>query len=84
MDIKKRISKICNRKTSKDDEKNDYWKVSFEEGIDPPDVNEDKLPKEKKIVEGNSFPNFQLVHTQWRYDYAFITPTGISYSNIAY
>ena len=83
MGIEERIRKIINRTPLNNSEKNDYWKVSFEEGIHPSDVDEDKLPKAKKIVEDNSFPNFRLVHTQWRYDYAFVTPSGISYANIA-
>ena len=84
MHIKKRIKKLIKQKPLNNEEKNGFWEVSFEEGIDPSDVDEDRLPKRKEIVGDNSFPNFQLVHTQWRYDYGFITPSGISYSNVAY
>ena len=81
MYIKERIQQLIKQKPLKNEEKNGFWEVSFEEGIDPSHVDEDRLPKKKEIVGDNSFPNFQLVHTQWRYDFAFITPSGISYSN---
>ena len=54
-------------------EKDDHWRVSFEEGIDPEDINDNKLPKSK---DGNhGFLDLKLVHTQWRYDFGFTTPT---------
>ena len=48
-----------------------YWKVSFEEGVHPSDIRNGAIPDE----------DFKLVHTQWRYDFGFITPSGISISH---
>ena len=74
--IKKMVSKTSgNDKTTPDNQQTDgyYWKVSFEEGIDPTDINDDQLPKSGD--ENRGFLNLKLVHTQWRYDFGFITPT---------
>ena len=56
--------------------KDDSWKVSFEEGIDSKDVNDDALPHFGN--ENHEFPGLKLVHTQWRYDFGFLTPNSMS------
>jgi hypothetical protein len=47
-----------------------HWRVSFEEGIE--DINDDQLPKSG---DGNHDLGLKLIHTQWRYDFGFTTPT---------
>ena len=79
-DINNRLEKIISPSTFNNKHK-DCWKVSFEEGIDPSDVNKDSLPNEG---ETRGFYDLRLIHTQWRYDYGFGTPSGIfmySYSD---
>ena len=43
------------------------WKTTFEQGIDPSTINH------KMLEDGNLMEH---VHTQWRYDYAFTTPSS--------
>lgn len=74
-DIDGQLRKIIKRTTN--NEENNYWKVSFEEGVVKSDVNEDVLPKERNKAENHGFFDIKLIHTQWRYDFAFITPSGI-------
>ncbi|XP_028398389.1 uncharacterized protein LOC114521994 [Dendronephthya gigantea] len=46
-----------------------FWRVSFEEGVDPSRINEDAFEEDEYL-------DFKLDHTQWRYDFGFTTPTG--------
>ena len=66
-EIQRRLKKIKDRNDT-------YWKVSFEEGIDPTDINKSALPDGEGI---HGDLGLKLVHTQWRYDFAFVTPSGI-------
>ena len=54
------------------DDSDDYWKISFEEGVDQSSFDEDSLPKTGD--ENHDFFDIKLVHTQWRYDFGFQTP----------
>ena len=49
-----------------DDSESDHWRPTFEEGIDRSKINDGEL--EDGILDH--------VHTLWRYDYAFSTPSG--------
>jgi hypothetical protein len=51
-----------------------YWGVSFEEGVDP--SVEEALPEAEDDLQ--RFPRLKLVHTQWRYDFGFGTPSCMS------
>ena len=53
------------------EESNAYWKVSFEEGVDP--SIDDVLPNFED--ENHKFPRLKLEHTQLRYDFGFVTPS---------
>ena len=56
------------------DEHAAYWKVSFEEGVDP--SVEGVLPESED--DPHRFPRLKLIHTQWRYDFGFGTPSCMS------
>ena len=56
--------------------KDDSWNVSFEAGVDPLDINDDALPRDGN--ENHGFLGLKLVHTQWRYDFGFLTPKCMS------
>ena len=49
------------------------WRVSFVEGIDIEHINDGQLLKCGGGDDG--FFGLKLVHTRWRYDFGFITPT---------
>jgi hypothetical protein len=61
---------------AKSKNKDAYWKVSFEEGVNPLHLHDDELPKSGD--KSDRFFGLELLHTQWRYDFGFITPSGIS------
>ena len=63
---------------------NDNWDISFVEGVLKSDINEDALPKDENTAENHGFFCIKLIHTQWRYDLTFVTPTGTSYTRIFY
>ena len=73
-DINNRLEKVVTSPSTFNTKHKDCWEVSFEEGVDPLDLNEDALPKEDKTEQ---FYDLKLIHTQWRYDYGFTTPSGI-------
>lgn len=75
VDIDRRLVKLISKDTFKNKDKDAYWKVSFEEGVVSSDVNDDALPKLGDV--NHNFFELQLDHTQWRYDFAFVTPSGI-------
>lgn len=77
--VTKRINQTANLET------NNNWKFSFEEGVFKSDVNEDALPNEESRAKNHDgFFDIKLIHTQWRYDFTFVTPSGISYTHILY
>ena len=69
--IRKRIDQTTNNETSNN------WKFSFEEGVLKSDVNEDALPNEEDKAESHGFFYIKLIRTRWRYDFAFVSPSGI-------
>jgi hypothetical protein len=78
VDLNERIKKIAN-KDSGVDKGNDtmgYWRVSFEEGIDPSHINDSKLPKSED--KSDEFFDLKLVGTVWSYDFEFTTPSCMS------
>ena len=73
VEINTRVKKVFSQATSHNQETDGHWRVSFEEGINQTDINDGQLPKSG---EGNhGFLDLKLVHTQWRYDFGFTTPT---------
>ena len=74
-EIRLRLPKTITNGTLKCGDSDDYWKVSFEEGVDRSSFNEDALLKIGD--ENHDFFDIKLVHTQWRYDFGFQTPLGI-------
>ncbi len=74
VDIDRRLMKTMSGAKSKN--KDAYWKVSFEEGVNPLHLHDDELPKSGD--KSDRFFGLELLHTQWRYDFGFITPSGIS------
>ena len=71
VDFDRRLMKIV---SNNKDEHAAYWKISFEEGVDP--SVEDALPESEDDL--HRFPRLKLVHTQWRYDFGFGTPSCMS------
>ena len=69
--VRKRIDQTTNNETSNN------WKFSFEEGVLKSDVNEDALPNEEDKAESHGFFYIKLIRTRWRYDFAFVSPSGI-------
>ena len=76
VDINRRIMEKVSQAASRRTEKDAYWRVSFEEGVHPSDIDDDALPKFGDTNRG--FPHLRLVHTQWRYDFGFDTPSCMS------
>ena len=70
-DIKERLITIISNEEVKN--KDACWKPSFEVGIAPSDVNYDALSS----CDGQNRGCFglKLIHTQWRYDFGFTTPS---------
>ena len=81
-DIDRQLRKQSNQTT--DNEMSDKWDITFEEGVLKSDINEDALPKDENTAENHGFFCIKLIHTQWRYDLNFVTPTGTSYNSIFY
>lgn len=83
-DISGRLIHTTSSGTLKNKDTNAYWKVSFEEGVDP--LDDSALPNFGD--ENHDFLGLKLDHTQWRYDFGFITPscmfTHILYSKAQY
>lgn len=79
-DIDGRVRKKINQTTN--NETNNKWKFSFEEGVFKSDVNEDALPNEENKSENYGFFDIKLIRTQWRYDFTFVSPSGIPYIEI--
>jgi hypothetical protein len=77
VDINGRITKIVSRATIRNDA---YWRISFEEGVDPLDVNDGALPQFGD--DNHGFLGLKLVHTQWRYDFGFGTPSCMLFTPI--
>jgi hypothetical protein len=69
-EINRRIEKVVSHTTPHKQELDGHWRVSFEEGIE--DINDDQLPKSG---DGKHDLGLKLIHTQWRYDFGFTTPT---------
>ena len=64
---------MASQTTPQNNEDDGHRRVSFEEGIDPNDINDGQL---SKSGDGNHrFFGLKLVHTQWRSDFGFTTPT---------
>ncbi|CAB4027687.1 Hypothetical predicted protein, partial [Paramuricea clavata] len=74
-DISERLMRTTSSSTLKNKDTNGYWKVSFEEGVDP--LDDSVLPNFGD--ENHDFFGLKLDHIQWRYDFGFITP---SYRNV--
>ena len=74
-DIKERLITKTGNKEIKN--KDAYWKASFEAGIAPLDVNNDALISN---CEGENRGDFglKMIHSQWRYDFGFTTPSCMS------
>ncbi|CAB4014490.1 Hypothetical predicted protein, partial [Paramuricea clavata] len=70
-DISGRLIHTTSSSTLKNKDTNAYWKVSFEEGVDP--LDDSALPNFGD--ENHDFLGLKLDHTQWRYDFDFITPS---------
>ena len=60
------------RRLKIDNNRNARWKDSFEEGVDPSDVNQSALPEGS---EPHGDLHLKLIRTQWRYDFTFATPS---------
>ena len=78
--VRKRIDQTINNETNND------WKFSFEEGVLKSDVIEDALPNEEDKDKSHGFFYIKLIRTRWRYDFTFVSPSGIYivFSNIVY
>ncbi len=76
VEIDQRLMKTISGAMLKSENKDVYWKVSFEEGVDPSHLHDDELPKSGDKNHG--FFGLELLHTQWRYDFGFLTPSAIS------
>ena len=69
--VRKKIDQTTNNET------NNNWKFSFEEGVLKSDVIEDALPTEEDKAKIHEFFHIKLIGTRWRYDFAFVSPSGI-------
>lgn len=49
-----------------------FWYVSFQEGVRIEDFDDEYFPNKGK----NDDFNLKLLHTQWRFDFTFKTPSG--------
>ena len=87
VDLNERIVKIASKDYRVDKGSNTeefqkgYWRVSFEEGIDPKDINDDQLPKPGET--DSEFFGLKLINTLWSYDFQFETPSCMSISLIS-
>ena len=51
------------------------WRVSFEEGVDETEIDRSLFPNKDEVNE--DLFNLKWLCTQLRFDFAFITPSGI-------
>ena len=76
VDLDRRLMKIVSNSKN---ERAKYWGVAFEEGVDP--SVKDALPESEDDL--HRFPRLKLIHTQWRYDFGFGTPSCM-FNHIVY
>ena len=72
--INGRLLKIMNKAELKGKNRDAYWNVSFEEGVDQSQINEEAL--QENDDDSNDL-SLKLDRTHWRYDFGFTTPSGI-------
>ena len=85
VDLNERIVKIASKDCRVDNNTEEfqkgYWRASFEEGIDPKDINDGQLPKPGET--DSEFFCLKLINTLWSYDFQFETPSCMSKSLIS-